>query len=87
MLIEFKISVEEFRTGAEKYKYIFSLSKSLVACTVLVSLLSWSSSSGTRVLMLTKTFLLSVIMVAIEEIKFWTLKTNQICSIVLFTYI
>lgn len=56
---EFKTSTDELRTGSEKYKNTFKLSCLFVACTSLVSLLSSSSLSGTRVLRLASSFLLS----------------------------
>ena len=51
-LIEFKISADEFRTGAGKVKQILSLIHLLVAGTSLVSLLSSSCHSGTWVVKL-----------------------------------
>lgn len=59
ILRELKTSVDELRTGSEKYKYTFKFLWLLVACNVLVSLLSSSSFSGTWVLRLTNTLLLS----------------------------
>lgn len=78
---EFKTSRDELRTGSEKYKYTFKLSCLFVACTSLVSLLSWSSLSGTRVFRLASSFLLSIkfkiLCYNCNRIQKWEMMINQ----------